>query len=101
MTIDEAFAAVSHAFPKDAEWQGLHFRYAVKNGITLIEQKKSRFIPESTCNHCGQEKGTKDVRFYYWLLVGEQFLCIHASRKSKFTLMRTILGSLSPSSNYL
>lgn len=99
--IDEAFARVSHAFPHDADWQGTHFRYAVKNGVTLIEIKRSVFIPERQCDACGQHRGTKDTRFFYWLLVGEKFFAVHASEKTKFGKLRTVKESFSPSTNYL
>jgi hypothetical protein len=99
--IDEAFAKVSHAFPKEAVWQGPHFRYAALNNGLLIEIKRSAFIPERECGHCGQFRGTKDTRYFYWLLVGEQFVLIHASYKSKLASLRTILDSITPSSNYL
>jgi hypothetical protein len=99
VTIDEAFAAVSHAFPQEAEWQGVHFRYATKNGVTLIEQKRSVFVPKSRCDHCGEQSGTKVTRFHYWLLVGDRFKEVHASHKSKFAAMRTVIDSLRPSSN--
>ncbi len=79
--IDEAFAKVSHAFPHDADWQGPHFRYAVKNGVTLIEIKRSVFIPQSECGHCGQHRGTKTTRYFYWLLIGERYYAVHASEK--------------------
>jgi hypothetical protein len=99
--IDEAFAKVSHAFPFDADWQGTHFRYAVKNGVTLIEQKRSVFVPESECGHCGQHRGHKETRYFYWLLIGERFFAVHASEKSKFGPLRTVKNSFSPSTNYM
>ena len=53
----------------------------MRNGHVLLEQK--RFD-----------------RFFYWLLVGEHFKLIHASRESKLAPMRTIGQSLTPSHAY-
>ena len=79
MTIDDAFAEVSHCFPQVAEFQGVHFKYASRNGVTLIERK------------------THD-RFFYWISVEGHFLLIHASIKSKLAPMRTIGQSFTPCS---
>lgn len=68
MTLDEAFAAVSHAFPSTADWQGRHFVQANRNGVTIIEVKKSSFQTISTCPHCGQKRQDKDSKFFYWLM---------------------------------
>lgn len=64
VTIDDAFAEVSRCFPQVAELQGVHFKYATRNGIKLIERK----------GHDG---------FFYWLSVGEHFVLIHTSLGSK------------------
>ncbi len=100
MTQDEAFAAVGHAFPQEAEWQGLHFRFAAKAGVVLIEQRRSTFVAESSCAHCGQDRGRKDTRYFYWLIWEGNKKVIHASFKSKFGRMRTVIDSLSMSENY-
>ena len=70
-TIDDAFAYLKSAFPSAATFQGTHFRYAVRDGSVILEVK--RFD-----------------RFFYWLLIGEHFFLIHASKESKFASMRTI-----------
>jgi hypothetical protein len=91
VTLDEAFAAVSHAFPQVAELQGRHFSYAQKNGVTLIESKKTVFEPDSECPHCGQHRGERTSRFFYWLLVDGRFKLFNASiNKSRLAPMRTI-----------
>ncbi len=81
MLIADAFALVSHAFPQVARFEGKHFQYAEKNGVVLIERKRT--IREET-------------RYYYWLLVGGRFRLIHRSQNSKLSPMRTIGDSLSP-----
>lgn len=65
------FAKLSGAFPALANFQGLHFKYAVRDGVVLIESKR-------------------DGRYFYWILVGEKFLLIHASLQSKLKRMQTI-----------
>jgi hypothetical protein len=77
VTIDEAFATVSNCFPQVAQFQGIHFKYAIRNGVTLVERK-------------GHD------RFYYWLSVDDHFLLINASQESKLAPMRTIGQSLKP-----
>lgn len=94
MTLDEAFAAVSHAFPTKAEWQGMHFQSAHKNGVTLIESRKSSFETISTCPHCGQPRQQRDSKFFYWLIWEGNQKLIDASVKSKLQSMKTIGESL-------
>ena len=79
VTIDDAFAQVSSCFPQVADFQRVHFKYATRNGITLIERK-------------GYE------RFFYWISVDAHFELIHSSNKSKLAPMRTIGQSFTPSS---
>ena len=80
--VTEAFAALAGAFPTLASFQGLHFKYAVKNGVVLIESKR-------------------DGRYFYWILVGEEFRLIHASMQSKLKRMQTITHAiLTPSRPY-
>jgi hypothetical protein len=78
VTIDEAFATVSNCFPQVATFQGTHFKYTVRNGVTLVERK-------------GHD------RFYYWLSVDDHFLLIHVSQNSKLAPLRTIGKSFTPS----
>jgi hypothetical protein len=94
VTLDEAFAAVSHAFPSTAHWQGRHFVQANRNGVTIIEVKKSSFRTISTCPHCGQTRDEKDSRFFYWLIWEGQSKLIHASLTSRFKSLRTIGESI-------
>lgn len=96
MTVDEAFAGISHAFPSKAEWQGQHFGYAAKSGHVLIETKKSSFEVRSTCPCCGLTRGTKESRFFYWLLVDGQLKLVHASLDSRLKPLRTIGDSIPP-----
>jgi hypothetical protein len=69
-----AFAKLGGAFPTLANFQGLHFKYAVRDGVVLIESKR-------------------DGRYFYWILVGEKFLLIHASMQSKLKRMHTITNA--------
>ncbi|HYE19751.1 MAG TPA: hypothetical protein VEA69_14975 [Tepidisphaeraceae bacterium] len=39
MDIDTAFAAIRYAFPSTAQFQGTQFKYACRNGVTLVERK--------------------------------------------------------------
>lgn len=71
MTLDQAFARLRGAFPTPAEFQGTHFKYAVRDGVVLIERKRMD-------------------RYSYWLLCGERHVLIHASRESKLSPMKTI-----------
>lgn len=72
--IDEAFHHLSGAFTHLAEFQGLHFKYAVKDGAMLIEQRRAG-------------------RYFYWLLVGDRFKLVHASLASRFKRMAPITNS--------
>lgn len=94
MTVAEAFAGISHAFPSKAEWQGQHFAYAAKDGHLLIETKKSSFEVRSTCPTCGNKRGSKESRYFYWLLVDGQFRLVHASLESRLRPLRTIGESI-------
>jgi hypothetical protein len=77
-----AFEKLTGAFPTLATFQGLHFKYAVKDGVVLIESKR-------------------DGRYFYWILVDEKFLLIHASLQSKLKRMETITNaSFIPSRPY-
>lgn len=78
MTLDEAFAELSTAFPKSAVLQGLHFVYAERNGVSLIEIHRAN-------------------RFFYWLLWDGQAKLIHASYKPKLRSMQTVGASFKPS----
>jgi hypothetical protein len=40
LTLDQPFAPLMAAFPSTAGWQGTHFRYAIRNGHVLSEQKR-------------------------------------------------------------
>lgn len=72
--VTEAFAKLSGSFPTLANFQGLHFKYAVRDGVVLIESKR-------------------DGRYFYWILIGEKFLLIHASLQSKLKRMETITNA--------
>lgn len=96
MTLNEAFTAISHAFPIVAEFQGRHFTYAEKNGVMLIENKKTVFTPHGECSTCGQHRGEKQTRYFYWLTYGGRFHLVHASLKSRLSPMKTIGESLPP-----
>lgn len=72
--VTDAFAKLSGSFPTLASFQGLHFKYAVRDGVVLIESKR-------------------DGRYFYWILVGEKFLLIHASMQSKLKRMQTITNA--------
>lgn len=87
MNIEQAFAAISTAFPSVAEWQGMHFRFAHKNNVTLIE--KRRYNEQKSCHV-----------FFYWLIWEGNHKLIHAAQKSKLAPMRTIGDSFSPSHAY-
>ena len=77
-----AFAKLGGAFPTLANFQGLHFKYAVRDGVVLIESKR-------------------DGRYFYWMLVGDKFLLIHASLQSKLKRMQTITNAtFTPSTSY-
>ena len=69
--VTEAFGKLGGSFPTLANFQGLHFKYAVRDGVVMIESKR-------------------DGRYFYWILVGEKFLLIHASLQSKLKRMETI-----------
>ena len=71
MNVDEAFGNLKGSFPCEAVFQGMHFQYAVKGGVVLVEVKR-------------QEK------FFYWLLVGDRFKLVHAANRSKFRKLWTI-----------
>ncbi len=71
MKFDAAFAPLKNAFPESADFQGVHFRFAARNGAVLIEKK-----------HQGH--------FFYWLLVQGRFLLIDAAPRTKLAPMRTI-----------
>lgn len=77
VTIDDAFAQLTGTFATLAEFQGGHFKYAVKNGSVLIEVRRNG-------------------RYYYWLLVENRFLLVGASLESKLAPLRTIGQSLKP-----
>lgn len=80
--VDSAFQSLAGAFPLLARFHGLHFKYAVKNGIVLIEIRR-------------------DGRFYYWLLIGERFRLIHSSDNSKLRKMKTVTHStFTPTGQY-
>lgn len=100
MTIDEAFAAVGHTFPRPAAWQGIHFHYAANNKGSLIERKKTVFTTDDRCAHCGSHTGEKESRFFYWLLVDGIYELVHASRSSKFHSMQTVGDSFEPTDAY-
>lgn len=72
--VTEAFGKLSGAFPTLASFQGLHFKYAVKDGVVLVESKR-------------------DGRYFYWILIDEKFLLIHASLQSKLKRMETITNA--------
>ena len=72
--VTEVFAKLSGAFPTLASFQGLHFKYAVRDGVVLIESKR-------------------DGRYFYWILIDEKFLLIHASLQSKLKRMETITNA--------
>ena len=72
--VTEAFAKLSGSFPTLANFQGLHFKYVVRDGTVLIESKR-------------------DGRYFYWILIGEKFLLIHASLQSKLKRMETITNA--------
>lgn len=70
--VGAAFAKLSGSFPSLASLQGnVHFKYAVRNGVILIETKR-------------------DGRYWYWILVGEEFLLIGAFATGKLKRMKTI-----------
>src|SRR4051794_1661578 len=96
VTSEEAFAAVSHAFPKVADFQGPHFRYATKNDGVILEIKKNTFEKKGDCPHCGQQIALREPRFFYWLLIDGRFEMIHTSSKSRIGSMKTI-GETIPS----
>ncbi len=80
--VTEAFGKLAGAFPTLATFQGLHFKYAVRDGTVLIESKR-------------------DGRYFYWILIGEKFLLIHASLQSKLKRMETITSAtFVPSRSY-
>jgi len=80
--INSAFQNLSGAFPLLARYQGLHFKYAVKNGVILIETRRGG-------------------RYYYWLLVGERFRLIHSAEHSKWRKMKTVTHStFTPTAQY-
>lgn len=80
--VTAAFGKLTGAFPELASFQGLHFKYAVRDGIVLIESKR-------------------DSRYFYWILVGGRFLLIHASVHSKLRRMQTITDkTFTPSTPY-
>jgi hypothetical protein len=82
----DAFAELRNAFPKVAEYRGKHFQYAERNGIVLIERRKSLDMPEGRAE-----------MFCYWLLVEGIFQPVHVSHASKLAPMRTIGSSFTPS----
>ena len=97
--IDESFANLRGAFPTVAEFQGLHFKYVVKEGVVLIEQRLNvaELMP---CRVCGGN-AAKDFRYFYWLLVGDRFKLVHASNKSKLKRLQPISDStFTPSHAY-
>lgn len=71
MTTEDALASLAGIFPIRAEFQGVHFRYAERNGSVIIEIKRSG-------------------RFFYWLLAEGRFRLVHASMESKFVRMNTV-----------
>ena len=80
--VSDAFAKLAGAFPVLASFQGVHFKYAVRNGTVLVE-----------CKHNG--------RYYYWILAGDTFLLIHSSEHSKLRRMQTITdATFTPSKPY-
>lgn len=80
--VTETFGKLNGAFPTLASFQGLHFKYAVKDSVVLIESKR-------------------DGRYFYWILVGETFRLIHASMQSKLKRMQTITSAtFTPSRPY-
>lgn len=83
MDVDAAFAPLRGAFPQKAVFQGTHFKYAVRGNALLIERR-------------GFDEAQNCPIFYYWLLVGERFLLVGASRESKLAPMKTIGESLTP-----
>lgn len=72
-TVGEAFAKLSGSFPSLASPRlgAVHFKYAVREGSVLIETKR-------------------DGKYWYWLLVGEEFVPIHVTTNSKLKRMKTI-----------
>lgn len=72
--VTNAFGKLTGAFPTLASFQGLHFKYAVRDGVVLIESKR-------------------DGRYFYWILIEEKFLLIHASMQSKLKRMQTITNA--------
>ena len=76
MDLAVAFAHLRTAFPKVADFQGTHFKFAERAGVVLIEKKR-------------QEK------FFYWLIWEGQSQLVHHSQESKLRPMRTIGDSFS------
>lgn len=68
--IPTALAELRSAFPSTAVFQGIHFKFAVRNNILLLEIKRGD-------------------RFFYWLVSDEAKL-INASLKSRLAPMKTI-----------
>lgn len=99
MSIDEALTAVKGGFSYLAEFQGLHFKYVVKNGVVLLETRRNA-AELAACPTCGANRD-RDMRYYYWLLVDGRFKLIHASRVSRLKRMEPVTDStLVPSSAY-
>ena len=92
--IDQAFAGLSHAFPAKAEFQGQHFAYAAKNGFHILETKKTVFTPCGSCPTCGQQRGEKERRFFYWLWVDSRWVLVHAALETRFKGLKTVGQSI-------
>lgn len=71
MDLDAAFSHLRTAFPKVADFQGTHFKFAERDGVVLIEKKRAE-------------------RFFYWLIWEGNHKLVHASQDSKFRTMQTI-----------
>ena len=97
MDVDAAFAQVRTAFPETAVFQGTHFKYAAKNGVTIIETRRSFWAEDIRCRSCSNRIGDKTERYFYWIIVGNEHKLIHASTRSKFRPLQTIADSFSPS----
>lgn len=81
VTIDEAFGNLRHSFPTTAEFQGVHFAYAVNEtagGASVLLEIRKR------------------GRNYYWLLVDNRFKLVGASALSRFKRMKTVGETFSP-----
>jgi len=78
MTIDEAFGKIKREFPESAMFQGMHFKYACRDGVVFIERKLAG-------------------RFFYWLTIDDRFKLVGASERSKLSPLKTIGDCFRPS----